>query len=251
MSGFVHARCNVRNSRRFRWIAIAFVCLGFTGADVGWADPADDYVPTAPHSDDGTTVRLGTAVGALYGTPASTLALGATIAIGQRFGRLGLEGEYTYLDLLGHGEIMTPTGIADGDVAIGSSQRLAAVARYDLIRFGPRADHDRSVVTLYVEGGAGQTWNRFTQANPSDPTGFIPNATSRTEALAGFGLMIFPHRVAWLIGWRFALAPHQTTMGTECRADGIDMSCSEVPMTSSGGLVDQSMLFQSSLEFTF
>jgi hypothetical protein len=63
--------------------------------------------------------------------------------------------------------------------------------------------------------------------------------------------MIFPHRVAWLIGWRFALAPHQATIGTECQATN-GAACSMVPMpSSSGSVVDDSMLFQSSLEFTF
>lgn len=244
----------MRNSRRFRCAAIAILCASFTGADVGWADPADSYVPTAPRATDGITARIGTAVGMIYGTPSSTLALGGMVAVGQRLGRFGIEGEYTYLDLMGHGQIMTPLGPSDGDVSIGSGQRLAVLARYDLVRFGPRADHDRSIVTFYVEGGAAEAWNRFTRANPSDPNGFVPNASQRTEADAGFGLMIFPHRVAWLIGWRFALSPHQATMGNECRTTGGGVACSEVPMPTSSGsssIVDQSMLFQSSLEFTF
>jgi hypothetical protein len=230
------------------------VCATFTGAGVGWTEPANDYVPTAPRSTDGITARVGTAVGMIYGTPSSTLALGGTLAVGQRFGRFGLEAEYTYLDLMGHGQVMTSLGQSDGDVSIGSGQRLAILARFDLVRFGPPADHDRSLVTLYVEGGAGEAWNRFTRANPSDPSGFVPNASQRTEGEAGFGLMIFPHHVAWLIGWRFALSPHQATMGNECRTTDANVACSELPMPTSsgaGGLVDESMLFQSSLEFTF
>jgi hypothetical protein len=63
------------------------------------------------------TARIGTAVGDIYGTPTSTLALGATVAVGQRFGRFALEGEYTYLDLMGYGAVMTPQGVTTGDVS--------------------------------------------------------------------------------------------------------------------------------------
>lgn len=245
----------MKDSRRVRYTELAelaVLCACFTGVHVGWADPADDYVPTAPRADDGMTARIGTAVGAIYGTPASTLALGATVAVGQRFGRFALEGEYTYLDLMGYGSVVTSQGVTTGDISIGTGQRLAVLGRYDLVRFGPKADHHRSIVTLYIEGGAGEAWNRFTRANPSDPTGFIPNPSQRTEADGGFGLMIFPHRVAWLIGWRFALSPHEATMGNECRTTDGGMACNLVAMpSSSGGVVDQSMLFQSSLEFTF
>ena len=47
----------MRNIRRFH---IACVCLGFTGG-AAWADPArssaDDSVPTAPHAENGSTIR--------------------------------------------------------------------------------------------------------------------------------------------------------------------------------------------------
>jgi hypothetical protein len=245
----------VKDSRRLRCTELALLCACFTGVHVGWADPTDDYVPTAPHADDGMTARIGTAVGAIYGTTSSTLALGATVAVGQRIGRFAIEGEYTYLDLLGYGAVLSSNGVTFGDVGIGTGQRLAVLVRYDLVRFGPKADHHRSIVTIYIEAGGGEAWTRFSRANPSDPNGFVPNPSQRTEADGGFGLMIFPHRVAWLIGWRFALSPHETTMGDECRTTGGGMACNVVPMpTSSGGtsgIVDQSMLFQSSLEFTF
>jgi hypothetical protein len=59
--------------------------------------------------------------------------------------------------------------------------------------------------------------------------------------------MIFPHRVAWLLGWRLALAPHQPMSGVTCRG----VTCRAVTMPNDDSMVDRSMLFQSSLEFTF
>jgi hypothetical protein len=75
----------------------------------------------------------------------------------------------------------------------------------------------------------------------------VPDDTKRTEGQAGFGLMIFPHRVAWLLGWRFAVSPHEDMTGSVCRG----VSCRAVMMPPDNSLVDHSMLFQSSLEFTF
>jgi hypothetical protein len=242
----------MRNFRRFQAHAFALVCLGFTGTGVGWADPPadDELVPTAPRSDDGSTVRLGTAVGFIYGAPTDVLALGATAAIGQRFGRFGIEAEYTYLGFQSHGTYISALGPVDGDVGVGSGQRVAAMARFDALRFGPKVDHRRSLITLYVEGGAGVAWNHWSRPDYNEGSRLVPNDTKRTEAQGGFGLMIFPHRVAWLLGWRFALSPHEAMTGAVCRSSA-ESTCNAVPMMDSGGYVDRSMLFQSSLEFTF
>jgi len=238
----------VSNYRRFHVVSSAIVCLAFTGAGVAWADPADLYVPVAPRADDGATVRVGTAVGFIYGGPSNVLALGGTAAIGQRFGRLGIEAEYTILSLLGHETVVTDIGSEDTDVSIGHAQRLNAMARFDLIRFGPRVDKTRSLITFYVEGGAGVAYDHWSKSSFNEDQRLVPVDSKRAEGQAGFGLMIFPHRVAWLIGWRLAVSPHQPMQMVECRSTTI---CSQVPMMDSGGVVDDSMLFQSSLEFTF
>jgi len=72
--------------RNLRPVLLAIVCLAITGRGVSWADPAQgepeadparrDWVdnPYAPHVTVGSTVRLGTAVGFLYGEPIDTLA---------------------------------------------------------------------------------------------------------------------------------------------------------------------------------
>ncbi len=243
----------MRNFRRFQTGCLALVCLGFTGAGVAWADPAtsaDDVVPTAPRSANGSTARVGTAVGFIYGSPSDVLALGVTAAIGQRFGRLGLEAEYTWLSFQTHGTYETALGPVDGNIAVGSGQRAAVMARFDALRFGPRVAKDRSLVTIYVEGGAGVAWNHWTRPAYNEQGRLVPDDTKRNEAQGGFGLMIFPHRVAWLLGWRFALSPHEAMSGAVCRSSDAS-SCQAVPMMDSGGYVDRSMLFQSSLEFTF
>ena len=55
-------------------------------------------------------------------------------------------------------------------------------------------------------------------------------------------------RVGWFLGWRMTGSPHEAMTGALCRGS---TSCRPVPMMDSGGYVDRSMLFQSSLEFTF
>ncbi len=238
----------MRNFRRFQ---LAVVCLAFTGGHVAWADPAtsDDIVPTAPKADNGSTVRAGTAAGFIYGAPSSVFALGAMLAIGQRFGRLGIEAEGMALGFAEREQYVTPWGATDGNVQIGSGYRLGAIARYDLVRFGPHVDRSpRSIVTLYVEGGAAVAWNRWSKPSSNEiGSRIVPQDTKRDEGQAGFGIMIFPHRVAWLIGWRVGLSPHQDVPMAVCRGT----SCRAMTTPSDDSVVDRSMLFQSSLEVTF
>lgn len=232
-------------------VRLAIVCLAFTGADVAWADdgtPATDQIVPAPHphADYGSTVRLGTAAGFIYGAPVDVTAIGVTAAVGQRFGRLGIDAEYTWLSFQSHELHQGPIGLEDGDVGVGSGKRLAVLARFDALRFGPVVDRRRSLLTIYVEGGAASSWNHWTRPTSTDST-IVPADTRRTEGQAGFGLMLFPHRVAWLIGWRFAVTPHEPMTAAVCRGT----SCKPYTMTDDGSYVDQSMLFESSLEFTF
>jgi hypothetical protein len=226
------------------------VCLAFTVPDVGWADPTpvDLLVPQpSAHADNGSSLRLGTAVGTIYGGATDVLAIGGTAAAGQRFGRLAFEVEYAYLSFQSRAVYMGPIGYEDGDITVGHGHRLAMMARLDALRFGPQVDSRRSLITLYVEGGVGSAWNTWTHPTASDAGQLVPNDTKRTEGQGGFGIMIFPHRVAWMLGWRFAFAPHEPATGSICRGT----TCRSVTMNDEAGYVDRSMLFQSSLEFTF
>jgi len=264
----------------FRIGSLVVVCLGFTGARVAWADDAqftpqtepttehpdaklahpDLYIedPYAPHDTTGSEARLGTIVGYVYGTPQEdVIALGLSAAAGYRFGRLALESEVDVYTLQTHGTIMTPIGPADGDFSVGHGERLSAMARFDVLRLGSHVVGQNSMFAVYVEGGGGVEWNSWSKPNADQPSRIVPDDTKRTIGQVGFGLALdhrlqepigVPHRIAWLLGWRLALSPHEPMTGTECRG----VSCRAVTMQDdSSSYVDRSMLFQSSLAFTF
>jgi hypothetical protein len=121
-------RCNVTI---FRWVLFALVCLGITERGTSWAEPAHDHWvddPYAPHKTSGTTARIGTAVGFLYGELVDASALGLTAAFGHRFGRFAIEAELAYLSL-------NPRG--PSSQRIGDAERLGVVGRFDVVRIGP------------------------------------------------------------------------------------------------------------------
>jgi hypothetical protein len=236
--------------RNFRWVLIAWVCLGITGPRVGRADPAHvDWVedPYAPHVTRGTTARLGTAVGFLYGEPVDALALGASAAVGQRFGRLAIESELDYLTLQARGG----TG-----VRLGDGERLGVVGRFDVVRVGPRWVGGNSLLALYVEGGAAVAWNHWYRSGPAERMRTVPGDTKRVEGQVGFGLAIdhrlqepigFPHRIGWFLGWRLAMTPSASGPDSVCRGT----ICRVEASMPDDRFAVRSMLFQSSLSATF
>lgn len=240
----------MRNFRRFLPLS---VCLVFTGGHVAWAERAtpDFYIedPYAPHRTVGSTARVGSAVGFLYHEAVDVTAVGVDTAIGYRFGRIAVEAEYTYLGFQARGPDST---------SLGRGQRLTALARLDVVRLGPRIVGENSMVALYVEGGGGTAWNHWYRPAYDEANRLVPQDTKRVEGQVGFGVYIdhrlqepvgFPHRVAWYLGWRMAMSPHQDMQVSLCRSGGV--SCREVPMPTEDRVIDRSMLFQSSLQFTF
>jgi hypothetical protein len=242
----------MRIIRRFRIASYAIVCLAFTGGGVAWADEAripDYYVedPFAPHKTTGSEARVGTSVGFLYHEPVSVTAVGLNAAIGYRFGRLAFEADYTYLHFQAKGP---------DDTGLGRGQRLAVFARFDVVRLGSRVVGENSMLALYVEGGAGTAWNHWYTPAYDEASRIVPVDTRRPEGIAGFGIALdhrlqepigFPHRVGWFLGWRVAMSPHQAMAASVCRG----ATCKPVEMMDEERLVDRSMLFQSSLAFTF
>lgn len=236
--------------RKFRWVLLVIVCLGVTGPRAGWADPAHvDWVedPYAPHVTRGTTVRLGTAVGFLYRELVDVTALGATLAAGQRFGRLTIESE---LDLL----TLQATGGAS--LRLGDAERLGVVARFDVLRIGPRWVGGNSLLALYVEGGAAVAWNHWYAPAAAEAMRLVPGDTKRVEGQVGFGVALdhrlqepigFPHRIGWYLGWRLAMAPHAADAALVCRGT----TCRTVQAMPEERFTDRSMLFQSSLAVTW
>lgn len=244
----------MRVFRHFSPWLLAAVCLGFTGQRVAWADSARPpraayYVedPLAPHNTTGSTVRAGTAVGFIYGERADVLALGGTVAAGHRWGRLAIEAEYAYLSF----QVKGPSSLTLGD-----GQRLGVIGRFDVIRLGPRIVGGNSLLSIYVEGGAGVAWNDWYLPAPDEVSRIVPADTKRVEGQGGFGIELdhrlqepigFPHRVGWFIGWRVALAPHETDAAAVCRG----VSCRPAPAMPHDRFTDRSMLFQSSLAVTW
>ena len=242
--------------RNLRPVLLAIVCLGITGRAAAWAEPARppakaDWVddPYAPHVTSGSTVRLGTAVGFLYGEPVDALAIGATTAVGQRFGRLAIEAEFDLLSLQGPGP---------ANVHLGNHERLGALARFDVVRLGPNYVGGNSLVALYLEGGAAIAWNHWYAPAANEATRVVPADTRRNEAQAGLGVALdhrlqqpigFPHRIGWFVGWRVAVAPLPDGPDTACRGE----VCRTVsPMAEPRDrFVTRSMLFQSSFVVTW
>ena len=239
--------------RNLRRVLLAIVCLGITGRGASWAEPAHvDWVedPYAPHVTRGTTARLGTAVGFLYGEPLDVLAIGVTTALGQRFGRLAIEAELGLLSLQSRGP---------ANLHLGDAERLGAIARFDVLRAGSHWAGANSLFAVYVEGGAAVAWNHWYQPAAAEAMRAVLDDTKRVEGQVGFGIMIdhrlqepigFPHRIGWLLGWRLAVAPVADAAGTACRGDSC-RTLTVTPPEPRDRFVDRSMLFQSSLAVTW
>jgi len=231
---------------------LTLVCLGFTVGSA-WADSAPlaraEYIddPYAPHDTSGTTARVGTAVGFVFGERHDVTAVGLAAAGGQRFGRFAIEAEYAYLEFQERGP---------SSIWLGRGQRVGLIGRFDVLRFGPKIIGPNSLLSIYVEGGAGVAWNTWYQPNHDEPSRVVPDDAKRVEGLVGAGLSIdhrlqepisFPRRIGWFIGWRVALAPHEAEAASICRGT----ACRPAPMMPEARYTDRSMLFQSSMVFTW
>jgi hypothetical protein len=225
--------------------------------DANHFDPSTvDYVedPYAPHNTSGATARVGTIVGYFDGQRQDVLAVGAIAAVGQRFGRLTLEAELAAMSL---------ESTTDQNAQVGDAERVGAVARFDVIRLGPRVVGPNSLLSIYVEGGGARAWNHWFRPSTSSTSAMpdlaqvVPENNTDFEGIVGFGLMLdhrlqepisFPHRIGWFLGWRMAYAPHGSETAVICRGSSTCQSAPAMPDTT---YVDQSMLFQSSLSVTW
>jgi hypothetical protein len=251
---------HVKNFRDFSGSTVLAACLAFTGSAVAWGEPTTEsppldrasYVedPLAPHETTGTTARLGTSVGFIYGEPVEATALGVTVAGGKRWGRFGIEAEYTLLQLSERGP---------SDLVIGDAQRLGVIARFEAIRLGSHIVGPNSMFAVYVEGGAGVAWNDFYRPG-ADETGtrIVADDSKRAEGQIGFGIMLdhrlqepigFPRRIGWFLGWRMTMTPHEDTPMSICR--GVSCRAIQMEPEANDRFVDRSMLFQSSLSVTW
>lgn len=248
------AEVTMRSARndaaRAAWL-VGLVCLGGTGAEVAWADPArpgplED--PYQPHHVDGQVARLGTAVGLVHGDRFSAEALGATVAWGRRVERWTVEAELAHLGYSDLGPV---------PYALGRGERVAVVARAELLRLGPRWLGPNSMLALYVEGGAGRAWDHWYHPSATDPQRIVPADTARVEGLGGFGLLLDHRlmrprgfsRIGWFLGWRFEVAPHQPDAARVCR--GTVCRTAEPAAPSDARVDRRGALLQSSMAITW
>ena len=243
--------------RGFRRCLVLALCVSPSAA---WADPPtpDLYIedPYAPHDTSGSIASLGTMAGFIYGMPQQVTELGLVAGAGHRFGRFSIQAEAAYFDLQTVEQYMTQIGVTSGDVGIGRGERVGLIARLDVLRFDSHLVGPNSMASVYVEGGGQIEWVQFTA--PLD-SGIQPDSYKRVEGVVGVGLMLdhrlqepigFPHRIAWFLGVRLAMSPHQPLDMTVCRSDS-ECAREEMPETSPAPPMDQSLTFQSSLAFTF
>lgn len=287
----------MQNSRIWAASAAVVTCLQFTGQPVVRADSArpaavpavspwgatavragtlhdDDDPPTdlgppevrgpaalrptklgpafALHDTWGPTARVGTVVGTVEADVTAATGLGLSVAGGHRFGRLTVESELAMIRLQEQGS---------SSLALGQSARLGVIVRYDVVRLGSRMAGPNTMIAMFVEGGAAQTWNHWYEPAANELPRAVPLDTRRVEGQAGLGVAIdhrilqpagFPNRIAWHLGWRFA-APSPVRDEVACRG-----SCriAATPMQASSGSgfassVQASVMFQSSLAFTW
>ncbi len=231
------------------------VCLGFTAPTDAWAEgaslpgPTVEYVenPYAPHTTRGSAARLGTAVGRIYGEHRDVTAVGLVAGLGYRVWRFTFDTEYAYLGFQEEGP---------SSLSLGAGHRLALLGRFDAIRLGSDVVGGNSMLAIYVEAGVGVAWNHWSRPAYDEANRLVPLDTKRAEGLAGFGLMLdhrlqepigFPRRVAWFLGWRAAVSPHDSEPAEICRG----VSCRPAPPMPEPRYTDRSILFQSSLAFTW
>jgi hypothetical protein len=222
----------------------------------GFDPSAVDYIedPYAPHHTWGTTARAGTIIGYFDGQHQDVLAIGATAAVGERFGRLTLEAEAAAMAL---------ESAAEANAQIGDAERLGVIGRFDVIRLGPHTVGPNSMLAIYVEGGVDRAWNHWYRPDSSSASAImpalsrvVPDDSANVEGIIGFGILLdhrlqepisFPHRIGWFLGWRMAYAPHTSETAVVCRGS----SCDPAPAMPDTTYVDRSMLFQSSLSVTW
>ncbi len=239
----VHARCG----GFALWLA-------FTLPSAAWADEPQarpsSWVedPYQPHDITGANLRAGSAVGFIVHDAKRYTALGPSLAVGPRFGRLTVEAIYLYAALSEPG----PSTLSRGYL-----QRLGLMGRADVIRLGPRQVGANSMLALYAEAGLAQQRYHFSRPRPSELARVIPIDGSRPTAVFGFGLNLdhrleqprgFPTRVGWQLGWQLTASDRRPMGATiECRGT----ECLAGPVVMRAPARDTSLLVTSTLAVTW
>ncbi len=235
----------MRDSKTLRAVLGFALYLIFTAAPAARADSSRsssaDFMTMAPHQTWGPSVRLGSVVGTVDGAGASATGLGMVAAAGYRLGRLAAESELTLMMLQEQGPSSIP---------LGRAERLGLIVRYDVVRTNSRYVGPNTLLTLFVEAGASQSWAQWYEPARNELPRIIPRDTRRVEGQAGFGVSVdhrfdgrghYPSRLAWQLGWRLS-APSPEEPGYACRG-----SCRLAQPVMETEELENSVLFQSSL----
>lgn len=245
----------MRDSRSLRVVVPVALCLIFTARPMARADSARPLAgaelgvvdAAKPHQTWGPSLRIGTVVGGVEASAASATGIGIAVAAGHRFGRLAVESELT---------LMTLEEPGPSSAALGRAERLGVIVRYDVVRFTARSIGPNTLLGVFVEGGAAQSWAQWYQPGDREVPRAVPADTRRVEGQVGFGVSVDHRlqgaggslsRVAWHLGWRFAAPSLHEEPGYACRGE---CRLASAPMQTSEKL-EGSVLFQSSLAFTW
>lgn len=248
----------MRDSRLLRVALAGSLCLIFTGEQVARADSSQPGAPasTAPlppavikaspaASTWGPTLRIGTVVGSVSAAAVTATGVGLAVAAGHRFGRVAVESEFSAMNLQEQGP---------SSLELGRAQRLGVIVRYDVVRTRSAVVGPNTLLAIFVEAGAAQSWAQWFSPGPREVPRIVPRDTRRVEGQGGFGVSVdhrfassgdYPNRVAWHLGWRFA-APEPSEPGYACRG-ACRLAAEPMPTEDFEG----SVLFQSSLAFSW
>jgi hypothetical protein len=249
------AEVTMQHSVALRVALTLGACLAFTAAspvradsprDLGVADA--DTIP--PHRTWGPTTRVGTVVGTVQTSEVTVSALGVAVALGHRFGRLALESELAAISL----EEQGPSSLE-----LGRDVRLGVIARYDAVRVTSRRSFPNTLLAMFIEGGAAQTWKHWFEPEPHERSRLVPLDSRQVEAQLGFGVSIDQRfaraggssgRVAWQLGWRIAGLPADHDAPAYACRGTCQLAGAAAPPADEDKL-QGSLLFQSSLLFTW
>ena len=106
-----------------------------------------------------------------------------------------------------------------------------------MVRVGSNVVGGNSMLSVWVEGGAGVAWNRWYKPGDGEGPRLVPADSKRVEIQGGLGIEIdhrlqepigFPKRIGWSLGWRLSAAPHAAEPASICRSSGV--SCAAAPI---------------------
>jgi hypothetical protein len=236
-----------------RGLGLGLLCLGFTLPATAVADEAQRSAkkwiedPYEPHETVGPNLRAGSAVGWIIHDDKTYTALGGSISVGPRIGRLTLEAGYVFAELSEPG----PSPLRHGNF-----HRLSANARADLIRLGSRSLGPNSMLAIYGEAGLARQFHHWYRPNFGEPMREVPLDAGRSFAVFGFGLNLDHRleqplglaRVGWQLGWQLTTSGREDPMNTVvCRGT----ECVAGPLVPRSPVRDTSLLVTSTIAFTW